>query len=190
MKRLVVITVGKTHSGKSTFARDLEEKLENSFVLDQDNHAAFINTYYQKLKPQIGPNTLKTGLTKFIADYAIENTNLHIIVSNSNRSRIGRKYLLEEVYDKEKFIQILVHFDIPDDILKERVINSTRSTNIFRRPYSNFQQVLDRQQAESSHEDIVDPEQWEADYLFVLKDNKEADSVIEEIVRISKTELK
>ena len=45
MKRLVVITVGKTHSGKSTFARDLERELENSFVLDQDNHAEFINTY-------------------------------------------------------------------------------------------------------------------------------------------------
>ncbi|MEN2466166.1 AAA family ATPase [Ornithinibacillus sp. JPR2-1] len=99
MKRLVVITVGKTHSGKSTFARELEKELENAFVLDQDNHAEFINTYYQKLQPKTGPNTLKHAISKLIADYAIENTDLHIIASSANRTRKGRKYLLEEVYD-------------------------------------------------------------------------------------------
>jgi deoxyadenosine/deoxycytidine kinase len=53
MKRIAVITVGMTHSGKSTFARNLEKELDNSFVLDQDNHAEFINTYYQKLQPKL-----------------------------------------------------------------------------------------------------------------------------------------
>ncbi|MFC7684985.1 AAA family ATPase [Ureibacillus sp. GCM10028918] len=185
MKRLVVITVGKTHSGKSTFARELESKLENSFVLDQDNHAEFINTYYEKLQPKTEPNTLKYELSKFIADYAIENTNLHIIASSANRTKIGRKYLLEDVYNQEKFIRILVHFDIPEEILKERVINSTRNTSIFRGAYANFEQVLIRQQAESLHEDVVDPEEGEADNLFVIKDNKEVNSVIEEIINIS-----
>lgn len=186
MKRLVVITVGKTHSGKSTFARELEKELENSFVLDQDNHAEFINTYYQKLQPKTGANTLKHSISKLIANYAVENTDLHIIASSANRTKKGRKYLLEEFYDKEKFVRILVHFDIPDEILKERVINSTRNTNIFRGAYSNFEQVLIRQQAESLHKDVVDPEEGEADYLFVIKDNREVNSVIEEIVSISK----
>lgn len=185
MKRLVVITVGKTHSGKSTFARDLEKELENSFVLDQDNHAEFINKYYQKLQPKTGPNTLKHSISKLIANYAIENTDLHIIASSANRTSKGRKYLLEDVYDKEKFTRILVHFDIPDEILKERVINSTRRTNIFRGAYTNFEQVLMRQQAESLHEDVVDPKEGEADYLLIIRDNEEVKSVIEEIVRIS-----
>lgn len=64
MKRLFVITVGKTHSGKSTFARNLEKELDNSFVLDQDNHAKFINTYYPKLQPKIGPNKLKHSISR------------------------------------------------------------------------------------------------------------------------------
>lgn len=144
MKRLVVITVGKTHSGKSTFARDLERELDNSFVLDQDNHAKFINAYYQKLQPKTGPNTLKHSISKLIVDYAIELTDLHIIASSANRTRRGRKYLLEEIYDKDEFVRILVHFDIPDEILYDRVIHSQRSTNIFRGPYSNFKEVLDR----------------------------------------------
>lgn len=44
MKRLVVITVGKTHSGKSTFAQALEQQLHESLVIDQDNHAEFLGT--------------------------------------------------------------------------------------------------------------------------------------------------
>lgn len=186
MKRLVVITVGKTHSGKSKFARELEKELENSFVLDQDDHAQFINTYYQKLQPKSGPNTLKHSISKLIAEYAIENTGLHVIASSANRTRKGREYLLEEFYGQEKFVRVLVHFDIPDEILEERVINSKRNTNIFRGNYSSFEQVLIRQQSESLSEDVVEPVKGEADYLFVVKDNNENDSVIKDIVNIAK----
>lgn len=33
MKRLVIITVGKTHCGNSTFVKCLEKELDNSFVM-------------------------------------------------------------------------------------------------------------------------------------------------------------
>ncbi len=87
MKRLVIITVGKTHSGKTTFARALEKELPHSFVMDQDNQAEFINTHYEKLQPAEGANTFKHGLSKFIVDYAKEHSNLHLIICNSNRSK-------------------------------------------------------------------------------------------------------
>lgn len=145
MKRLVIITVGKTHSGKTTFAKALEKELHNSFIMDQDNHAEFINTYYEKLQPTKGPNTLKHGLSKFIVDYAKEHTNSHLIICNSNRSRNGRMYLLNELFKTEEYVRILVHFDIPDDVLYKRVTRSERNTNIFRGRYSNFEEVLVRQ---------------------------------------------
>lgn len=185
MKRLVIITVGKTHSGKTTFARALEKELNNSFVMDQDNHAEFINTYYKNLQPKRGPNTLKHALSKLIVDYAKEHTDLNLIICNSNRSRNGRLYLLEELFNKDEFVRILVHFDIPDDVLHERVTQSGRSTNIFRGPYSNFEEVLVRQHAESLTEDVTDPVEGEADHLFVIKDNEEVDSVIKEVVHIA-----
>lgn len=47
MKRFVIITVGKTHSGKTTFARELEKEFPHSFVMDQDNQAEFINSHYE-----------------------------------------------------------------------------------------------------------------------------------------------
>jgi predicted kinase len=186
MKRLVIMTVGKTHSGKTTFARALEKELNNSFVMDQDNHAEFINAFYGKLQPKKGPNTLKHAVSRLIVDYAIENTDLHIIACNSNRSRKSRLNLLENLFNKNQFKSILVNFDIPDEILKDRVIQSQRSTNIFRGAYSNFEEVLFKQQAESQLEDIMEPEEGEADYLFVIKDNEEVDSVIRKIVQISK----
>jgi predicted kinase len=132
MKRLMIMTVGKTHSGKTTFARALEKELNNSFVMDQDNHVKFINAFYDKLQPTQGPNTLKHAVSRLIVDYAIENTNLHIIVCNSNRSRKGRLKLLEELFNKNQFVRILVHFDIPSEVLQARVTQSQRSTNIFR----------------------------------------------------------
>ncbi|MDX8366118.1 AAA family ATPase [Cytobacillus sp. IB215665] len=187
MKRLAIITVGKTHSGKTTFAKALEKKLNNSFVMDQDNHAEFINTYYEKLQPKQGPNILKHSISTLIVNYAKEHTDFHIISCSANRTRKGRKFLLEEIYDKDEFVRILVHFDIPDEILYDRVIHSQRSTNIFRGPYSNFKEVLLRQQAESQLDGVVDPEEGDADHLFIIKDNKEVDSVIKEIVHISKS---
>ncbi|MED3541935.1 AAA family ATPase [Bacillus toyonensis] len=186
MKRLVIITVGKTHSGKTTFARALEKELSHSFVMDQDNQAEFINTHYEKLLPAKGPNTFKHGLSKFIVDYAKEHSNLHLIICNSNRSKNGRFYLLNELFPQNEYVRILVHFDIPDDVLYERVARSTRSTNIFRGGYSNFKEVLDRQQAESLHEDVVDPIENEADYLFVIHDSKDVNTTIEEIVHLAK----
>jgi predicted kinase len=187
MKRLVIITVGKTHSGKTTFANALEKQLNNSFVMDQDNHAEFINTYYKNLQPKQGPNTLKHSLSKLIVNYAKENTDFHFIICNSNRSRKGRSYLLDGLFNTDEFVRILVHFDIPDDVLQKRVSQSQRSTNIFRGAYTNFEKVLARQQAESIKEDVVEPIEGEADHLFVIKDNEEVHSVIQKIVQIAES---
>jgi gluconate kinase len=181
MKRFAIITVGKTHSGKSTFAGELKKELKGSFVMDQDNHAAFIHTYYEALQPVSGPNTLKHGLSKYIVEYAKENTSLHMIICNSNLSRKDRAYLLKEVFPSKEFFRIIVHFHIEDSILEARAAASTRSTNIFRGA-ATFLEVLERQQADTLKED---PAEDEGDYLFVIKDNEEAGSVIREIVRLS-----
>jgi deoxyadenosine/deoxycytidine kinase len=185
MKRLVVITVGKTHSGKTTFARTLEQKLVNSIVMDQDNHGAFINMYYNNLQPKTGPNTLKHAISQLIVDYAKEHSDCHLIICNSNRSLQGRAYLLEELFPANEFIRILVHFDLPDCVLYSRVMNSERNTNIFRSA-SNFVQVLERQNADSLKEDVTNPTEGEADHLFVITDSSEVANVIDRIVLIEK----
>jgi predicted kinase len=184
MKRLVIMTVGKTHSGKTTFAKALEKELTNSLIIDQDNHAVFLNTFYKNLLPTEGPNTLKHSLSQLIVNYAITQTNFHLILCNANRNKKGRLSLLEKLFNQNDFIRILVHFDLPDNILQERVTKSERSTNIFRGRYTSFEEVLMKQQAE----EVVDPVEDEVDYLFVVKDSSEVDAVIEEIMFLAKSE--
>ena len=82
-------------------------------------------------------------------------------------------------------MRILVNFNIADDVLQARVKDSQRSTNIFRRSTLNFKQVLDRQNAESLKEDIMDPDENEADYVFNIHVNEEANAIIQKIIAIA-----
>ena len=111
-KRIVIMTVGKTHSGKTTFAKTLEKNVTNSVVIDQDNHAAFLNTYYKPLLPKTANNKLKYGLTQMIVDYAVKETDSHLILCNSNRDIHGRKKFLT-YYKSLGFSTIIVYFNIP-----------------------------------------------------------------------------
>ncbi|TBL78920.1 ATP-binding protein [Paenibacillus thalictri] len=183
MKRLVILTVGKTHSGKTTFAKTLEQQLTNCVVIDQDNHADFINAHYMSLRPTHGPNTLKYAVTNTIVDYAVQKTDFHLILCNSNRDAKSRLKTLA-YFREHGFESVLVHFDIPDDVLQERVSKSQRSKSIFRTA-ANFNEVLQRQTEESSKGIISDPVEGEANYLFVIKDSGEVQAVIQSIVALS-----
>jgi adenylate kinase family enzyme len=185
MKRFVIMTVGKTHSGKTTFARALEQELANSLVIDQDNHAEFINTYYKNLIPKQGPNTFKYTITQTVVDYAVEQTDFHLILCNSNTNRKGRLELLKQFHEMG-FSSILVHFNIPEHILRERVAESRRSKVIFRKA-STFEEVLMRQIAESQKGRIIEPTEEEADYLFEIKNSDEVESVIQRLVNIAQS---
>ncbi|BCB02534.1 ATP-binding protein [Bacillus sp. KH172YL63] len=182
MLRLFIMTVGKTHSGKTTFAKKLEKQLMNSVVIDQDNHAAFINTHYKHILPSEGPNTLKYAISQAVVDYAIQETSHHMILCNSNLSKSGRAARLKQ-FRENGFHTILVHCDTPEEVLKERVANSERSKSIFRSETS-FEEVLRRQQSHSYFKDTGDPVEGEADRLFVIQSEGEVEGVIREIVGI------
>ena len=183
MKRLVIMTVGKTHSGKSTFAKALEKRMPNSIVVDQDNHAEILQTYYPALVPQEGPNTIKYRLTQTIVEYAVNETNCHVILCNANRNHKSRLNILH-YYHKKEFATILVSFDIPDYILEERIRESRRSTTILR-TVSSFEEVLTQQQKETHENNLVMPSINEADHLFVIKNTNEIESVISRIIELS-----
>lgn len=125
----------------------------------------------------------KYAITQTIVDYAVNQTNFHLILCNSNRARKGRLDLLADFQNKG-FISILVNFDIPDHILQARVAKSQRSTTVFRSA-STFEEVLIRQQAESHKGDVRAPIEGEADHLFVIKNSDEVQSVTQRIVNIA-----
>ncbi|MBX4149172.1 ATP-binding protein [Paenibacillus lautus] len=179
MRRLVIMTVGKTHSGKTTFAKELESVLQQAIVIDQDNHAEFINRHYKKLRPVEGPNTLKFSVTNAIVNYAMEESNFHIILSNSNLNKSGRTNVLRHFQDKG-IESIIVHFNLPIDLLKERVIQTQRSKAVFRSA-SSFLEVLERQEKTTEFQPSTD----EANYLFEIKDPNDTFEIIQQIKEIS-----
>lgn len=181
------MTIGKTHSGKSTFANLVEKQLPNSVVLDQDNNAQFIHTFYEKLLPTVGPNSFKQGLSSYILHYAVQHSALHIILCNANLKKHDRLLLLETFFPKEHFIHIIVHFHIPEEILLSRIRNSSRITTIFRDPSMTFEQLLIRQQKDSEENVIENPSLDEADYLFTIQNNEDATHILQEILFISKS---
>ncbi len=91
---------------------------------------------------------------------------------------------LLEFFHNKGFVSILVHFDIPDQILRQRVDTSQRSKAIFRSATS-FEEVLTRQLAKSHKIEISAPIEGEADYLFVIKNTDEVESVSRGIVKIA-----
>lgn len=187
MNRLVIMTVGKTHSGKTTFAKALEKEMTNSIVIDQDNHAEFLHTYYETLVPKQGHNTIKYALTQTIVNYAVDETNCHLILCNSNRNRKGRLKMLEQYHNKG-FTSILVNFDISEHVLKERVVKSQRSTTILR-TVTSFKEVHARQQDETNIGEVIAPIEGESDHLFIIKNADEVKSVIREIIKIVKVDV-
>lgn len=183
MKRLLIMTIGKTHSGKTTFARNLEQRLPNSVVIDQDNHSEFINVHYRKMVPASGENTLKYQVTQAIVEYAVHQTDAHLILCNANRGRTGRKPIVDD-FRKKGFISVFVYFDLPDQLLMERVRSSTRSKSIFRSAAS-FEEVLLRQQKESGDPNLSAPSEDEADYVLTVNDPADIENVVHRIADLA-----
>lgn len=183
MNRFVILTVGKTHSGKTTFAKALEKEMANAVVIDQDNHAEFLHTHYRNLLPKQGANTIKYELTQMIVDHAVNSTDCHLIVCNSNRTRKSRLHLIDHFLSKG-FTSVVVNFDLPEHVLNERVSNSERSTSILR-TVSTFKEVLIRQESETNQGDVIMPIEGEADHLFVINSEEDVQSVIKEIVNLA-----
>ena len=70
---------------------------------------------------------------------------------------------------------------MPDNVLFERVENSQRNTKVLRTVQS-FKDVLERQQKESGINEIVDPVDGEADYIYVVRNSNEVQAVTQEII--------
>ncbi|OED33151.1 hypothetical protein BHE17_12095 [Planococcus maritimus] len=183
MNRVAVMTVGKTHSGKTTFAQALERRLANAIVIDQDNHAEILRNYYPALVPKQGANTIKYALTQTIVDYAVHQTDCHIILCNANRNRKGRLKLLE-FYREKGFTTIVVNFDIADEVLKARIDRAERDTSILR-TVSSFYEVLNGQQAESLGNPGVIPAPGEADHLFTVATEQQIEAATLKICELA-----
>ena len=158
----------------------LERRLPNSFVIDQDNHASFLNRHYAKLLPERGPNKPKYALTEAILNYALTETDRHLILCNANRDRAGRKRLLSRLKEAGLF-RVLVYFDLPTEVLRARVAASRRSTDSLRTA-SSFEEVLERQLMQEAKSLVTLPDPTKVDAYLAVKRVDELEAQIDDVL--------
>ncbi|MEK4700025.1 AAA family ATPase [Solibacillus sp. FSL R7-0668] len=179
MKRIVILTIGPTHSGKTTIARQLEQAFPHFIVLDQDKQAEFLNTHYEKLVPQSGPNTLKFLISETLLHYAIAQTSYNLILCNSNIHKAPRQQLLARFFPAEQFVRVYIHFALAQDVLQNRIDNTLRDTKLFRDVTYTYEELLEKQLPQ-----IDSPTCDEVDYILTIHEQTTTQQLVSEIEMI------
>jgi len=130
--------IGKTHSGKTTFAKELEETKKDVLTLEADPIALFMREKFPKLreiddKEHCGAfqnASLKYRLFLLLLEFSM-SFGRTIILSNSNMYERGRK-LVFELVKKYKYKIIGVYFDFPEEFLINRIKKTKRTTKVLR----------------------------------------------------------
>jgi predicted kinase len=148
----VVLTVGKTHSGKTTFGKELVSTLGKYCLLDFDILVGFLKTTYPWLYE---PSNFKTAEEANDAHYLslktrrtifkqALKTDLPIIFTSANSLKKLRRDVCNLAHKENKKV-IMVYFNRPEEILLERIENNKRSKICLTRSIDFQDLLLNRQ---------------------------------------------
>lgn len=136
-KKLIMF-IGKTHSGKTTFAKELEKIKKDVLVLEADPVALFMRENFPKLRELDDKEhsgafqnaSLKYRIFLLLLEFSM-SFGKTIILSNSNMYEKGRK-LVFKLAKKYRYKVIGVYFDFPEEFLISRIKKSKRTMKILR----------------------------------------------------------
>ena len=149
-KKYVVMCVGYTHTGKTTFAKKLVKDYPNTILVDNDEIALFLKekyplavlSPYNKIKRSFKKPNFKFLIFKDIYDFSL-HTGLNIVLSNGNLAKDIRS-LISRKAKNHGYTLVTVYFDLPSNVILERLQNTKKSTKMF--AYStNWSQIIDNQ---------------------------------------------
>lgn len=170
----VVMTVGKTHSGKTTFWWELKKKLKNCCVIDSDEITVFLKeilpelfatTNFRKNDSFCNDSPLRMMTLLDIYEYAT-HTNSTIILTNVNSTKRFRKKEIALAHKTGRKV-IMVYFNRSEQVLLERISKSTRSKKCLRTS-KTFEELLIRKQRDW----FEAPDKKEADIFLEITDDK------------------
>ncbi len=177
------MTVGKTHSGKTTFAQKLHKKLPAFSLVETDDIVPFLRDHVPEILAHeknrghvLDATTLRSSIGRLMIETAL-SYGISLIIPNGHITKKARDQK-REIAKKYRAKIIYVSFELPKPILEKRIRTSERPTsplNISK----NYQEVLDRQQ-----EIFEAPIQKEADYFFTIKKVSDTAKVINNVLAI------
>ena len=171
----LIMTVGKTHSGKTTFGKQLHKKLSSFSLVETDDivpflreHVPEILTYEKNRGHVLDGTTLRSSIGRLMIETAL-SYGISLIIPNGHITKKVRDQK-RELAKKYHAKIIYISFELPKFVIDKRIRNSSRSNdplNISK----NYQEVLSHQE-----EIFEKPLRKEADYFFTIK--KASDSPI------------
>jgi predicted kinase len=178
--------IGKTHSGKTTFAKEIEKRNKNVIVLEADPIALLMNNQYPRLKKSEDRNfdgSFKKMALKFqVLILFIKTTMLlgkPIILSNSNLWKKGRDRVFK-MCKKFNYNVIGVYFDFPEEFLVKRIDKSSRTKSILSTS-KDFHDLIIRQRAR-----VQPPNHRDFDQFFTIKSEKDLKITLVKLLKILK----
>lgn len=180
----LIMFIGKTHSGKTTFAKELEKSNNDTIILELDPIALFMRENFPKLRElddrehsgKFKNISLKYQTFLLFLEFAM-SFDRPIILSNSNMWIKGRR-LVSKLAKKFNYKVIGVYFDFPEEFLLNRIKKSKRTTNVLRVSKS-FEDLIIRQRTRM---EIPNPNDFEE--FYIIKSENDLEKIKNKLIKI------
>lgn len=179
-KKYVIMCVGHTHTGKTTFAKKLVKDVRDIVLLDGDEIASFINekyplavfSKYSKSKKE----SLKFNISRDILKFCL-HARLNIILSGGHGYKRNRSSV-KSMAKKYGYELITIYFNLPRNLILERIKKTKKNTKIFVLS-KNWVEVLERQDSYVEY-----PPSKRNTIYFEIKDNSDYKKVFNQVRKI------
>jgi shikimate kinase len=186
ISKYVVMCVGHTHTGKTTFGKKLIKEIPEATLIDGDTIASFLrknypvvveSSYNKSLKSFKRPN-LKFLVWRDVYEFCLA-VKKPIILSNGNLGKDIRSLIMKKAKENGYKV-IMVYFNLSHDVILKRLQKTKKSSDRFVHS-KNWSEVFVRQQEYAQ----LPPSRGET-IFFELKDPVESERVLQEIVDLLK----
>jgi len=182
--KYVIMCVGFTHSGKTTFAKKLIQSVYDIVLIDNDEIACFINekyplavfSDYNKVKRTYKEPNFKFLIFQEIFKFCLR-ARLNVIHSSGNLGEDSRQFIKKNV-KKHNYKLITIFFNLPREVILERIKNTKKDTKAFKSSKS-WSEILPRQDRYAK----LPPSKKDTIY-FEIKNDRDYQEVFKEVKKL------
>jgi len=178
----LILTIGKTHSGKTTFAEELKDKI-NGVVIQTDPLAEFLKDNFpidfcedKEHDGSFQNQSLKMELFETILDYGPKHQKYNIILANSNLHLKLREKIIK-LARQNGWLVAGVYFNYPEKVLENRIISAQKSKKVLNAS-ADFKVLLKKQK-----KIISKPRSEEFDLFFEIKTDNDLEKTKRKIIQ-------
>lgn len=182
--RYVIMLVGYTHSGKTTFAKKITKGVDNLVVIDNDEIADFINqkypaavfSKYNKTKRNFKKPNLKFLISQDIFKFSL-CAKINILFASGNLGKDVR-LIIKNNAKKHNYKLVTVYFNLPRNVILSRIKGTKKSTTCFRKS-KTWYEVLKNQESYAE----LPPSRGKTNY-FEIKNSEDYEKTLLELKKL------